>query len=145
MDTYSGKYYPKEVAVIIQWSAKCNNGKIYHVMRNWQNKNSEIQAPKKAFKFNALDGEKCEDLTGYSFNAVTPFLFNKEIPVLISKEIAELSPRCFWMGGGNADTKMRIGFEEFVEKSEYDVIVGDVSDPRLEFENGSQEEISSDK
>ena len=47
----------------------------------------------------------------------------------MSEHISKLEPKCFWMGGGNTDTKMRIGYDEFVSKSEYQIIQGDVTTP----------------
>ena len=51
---------------------------------------------------------------------------NTKIPVLLSKRIAELSPCCFWLGGGEVDTKIRIGVKEFVEKYDDDIFIADI-------------------
>ena len=51
---------------------------------------------------------------------------NTKIPVILSKKITELSPRCFWFGGGEIDTKIRIGVKEFVEKYDEDIFIGDI-------------------
>lgn len=35
------------------------------------------------------------------------------MPIVFSHAIANLSPKCFWMGGGHPWTKMRISFDQF--------------------------------
>lgn len=59
--------------------------------------------------------------------------------MLVSEGIRGLEPKCFFMGGGNVDTKLRIGYDEFVEKSEYPIVEGDIANMRtdLEGEEGS--------
>lgn len=42
---------------------------------------------------------------------------------MVSHLIGRLEPRCFWMGGGHPETKMRLGFEEFVRSCGQVVLV----------------------
>jgi len=55
---------------------------------------------------------------------------NESIPIVLSDKLAKLNPKFFWLGGGHTDVKVRVSLEEFREKSEYDVIMGDISDER---------------
>lgn len=131
---FASKFYPKYVAVIIQWATKLNSDKMNKTLQKWQNENSDKKVSRKGFNFRSLQAEKCLEFTGYSFNAVTPVLFNRPMPVLVSDGIARLEPRCFFMGGGNVDTKLRIGYDEFVEKSEYVILEGDIANIRTDLE-----------
>lgn len=55
------------------------------------------------------------ELTGYGYNAITPFLMNTKLPVILSAAIARLSPRHFWLGGGEIDLKLGISVDEFIQ------------------------------
>jgi prolyl-tRNA editing enzyme YbaK/EbsC (Cys-tRNA(Pro) deacylase) len=131
---FASQFYPKYIAVIIQWATKLNSDKMNKVMQGWQNRNCGEKVSRKGFSFRSLDAEKCLEFTGYSFNAVTPVLFNRPMPVLVSEGIGGLEPKCFFMGGGNVDTKLRIGYDEFVEKSEYPIVKGDIANLRTDLE-----------
>merc|ERR1712226_1116758 len=111
------------------------------LIKNWQWENSEAKAPRKVFHLRAADPEMAEKLTGFSFNAVTPFLWNEKIPIVVDENLNFLTPKLFWMGGGHKDTKMRIGLDEFVGKSEFPIIMGDVSILRDDFDDKSQDEV----
>ena len=34
-------------------------------------------------------------------------LFNKPMPIVITDSLLELNPKCFWLGGGDNDVKVR--------------------------------------
>jgi len=108
-------YYPKYVAVIVQYEARLNAEKVMKSMREYQNANSEKKLSRKCFHFRHADESVAHELTGYGYNAITPFLMKTEIKVVLSKAITELKPRYFWMGGGEVDLKLGMSVEEFLQ------------------------------
>jgi prolyl-tRNA editing enzyme YbaK/EbsC (Cys-tRNA(Pro) deacylase) len=108
-------FYPKHVAVIVQYEARLNAEKVMKTMKEYQNSHSSHKLPRKSFHFRHADEEVALRLTGYGHNAITTFLMKSDIPVLISKAITRLQPCYFWMGGGEVELKIGISVEEFVQ------------------------------
>jgi len=107
--------YYKHVAVIIQYEARLNSEKIMKFMKELQNKHAKNKhVSKKHFHFRLADEEVAKEITGYGYNAITPFLMKQSIPVILSEEITHLTPKYFWMGGGEVELKLGMSVEEFL-------------------------------
>lgn len=78
-------------------------------------------------KFNFRLAAEGESLSGYSSNAIPPFGLKTEIPVILASKIKELSPAYFWAGGGHVDCKVRLDFDEALEKMHAQV--ADITNP----------------
>jgi prolyl-tRNA editing enzyme YbaK/EbsC (Cys-tRNA(Pro) deacylase) len=107
-------YYPKYIAVIVQYEGRLNAEKIMKFMKEYQNSHSPHKLSRKSFHFRHADESVAHELTGYGYNAITPFLMKTEIPVVLSKSICELQPKYFWMGGGEVELKIGMSVEEFI-------------------------------
>jgi prolyl-tRNA editing enzyme YbaK/EbsC (Cys-tRNA(Pro) deacylase) len=98
-------------------------------MRDYQNasaEKAEDKVGKKGFHWRLAPPEVGLDLGGYSHNSVTPFMLNQSMPLVVPDSLCELSPQVFYLGAGDIDIKIRVGLTEFLEKSEYQVIMGDI-------------------
>ncbi len=119
------EFYHQFVCVVVQYNSSLNNEKLIKVLKKYQNENCEENVSRKGFHYRLADEEENLRLSGYRHNAVTPFMLLENMPIIVSKEISELSPKYFWLGGGHENTKLRLSFKEFQEKSEHKVLVGD--------------------
>ncbi|KAL4506803.1 hypothetical protein ABPG72_001224 [Tetrahymena utriculariae] len=125
---FESKYYQRFYCVIIQYVTKMNSDKLLKAARAIQNNNCEEKVGKSGYNLRLLNEEESNKMTGYGFNGVTPFLFNQKMPILISDKLSNLNPKFFFLGGGHADLKLRVSFDEFVNKHEYDIYPCDLSD-----------------
>ena len=107
-------WYPRHIAVIVQYEARMNAEKIMKFMKDYQNSQSPKKLSRKCFHFRLADEGVARELTGYGYNAITPFLMKTKVPVLLSKSVLELTPQYFWMGGGEVDLKLGMSVEEFI-------------------------------
>lgn len=107
-------FYPKYVAVIVQYEGRMNAERVMKFMKDYQNANSLHKLPRKAFHFRLADEDVAKELTGYGYNAITPFLMKTNIPIIISKSLTELTPKFFWMGGGEVELKLGMSIDEFL-------------------------------
>jgi prolyl-tRNA editing enzyme YbaK/EbsC (Cys-tRNA(Pro) deacylase) len=108
-------FYPKYIAVIVQYEARLNAEKIMKTMKEYQNSHSLHKLSRKCFHFRHADEDVALELTGYGHNAITPFLMKNNIPVVLSKSILDLHPKYLWMGGGEVELKLGMSVEEFVQ------------------------------
>lgn len=56
-------------------------------------------------------------MTGFTHNGVTPFALAQpgRLPVVVSAAIAKLDPPFVWLGGGEADLKLRVPTRQLIE------------------------------
>lgn len=54
-EKFSGKYYPKNIAVMVQYVAKIQTEKLNKVIRIWQQNNSHEKASKQYFHYRLAD------------------------------------------------------------------------------------------
>jgi prolyl-tRNA editing enzyme YbaK/EbsC (Cys-tRNA(Pro) deacylase) len=76
-------------------------------------------------------------LTGFGFNGVSPLGMRASMPVLVAKAIAQLpSPALIWLGGGEADVKLRLFVPQLLRPrvlcGAVQPVVADVTQPRDE-------------
>lgn len=64
--------------------------------------------------FNFQFAYDCENVTGYSFNAVTPLGMKSKMTLVISKAVADLQPPFIWLGGGREDVKWFVHVTQLV-------------------------------
>jgi prolyl-tRNA editing enzyme YbaK/EbsC (Cys-tRNA(Pro) deacylase) len=107
-------YYPKYVAVIIQYESRLNSEKVMKFMKDYQKSHSSTELSRKCFHFRLADESVAKELTGYGYNAITPFLMRSKLPVILSKNILSLTPQYIWLGGGEVDLKLGISIEELI-------------------------------
>lgn len=69
-----GEFYPKYIAVMVQYIAKINTEKLNKEMKLYQNGNSELKAGKQYFHFRLVEEKESQQMTGYEHNGVVPIL-----------------------------------------------------------------------
>lgn len=105
-DRNNSKYY----VIVVQFTARLNAEKIkafVHLL-------NEGKIPKKQFNLRLAPEEVSNKLTGFEHNAVTPIGMREDIPVILSDAIVKLSPRLFWLGGGEVNLKLGIQTDDFI-------------------------------
>jgi len=100
-------YYEKYYCCIIQYSSKLDSEGVARLFRKHM-----PHVSRKYFNFQfAYD---CENVTGYSFNAVTPLGMKSKMTLVISKAVADLQPPFIWLGGGREDVKWFVHVTQLV-------------------------------
>ena len=89
------------------------------------NKNKK-KASRKMFNFRLASETDNLRLSGFRHNAVTPFMLNEDLLVVVTSCLKDLEGGYFWLGGGHENTKLRVGYQEFFAKSEYDVLEANI-------------------
>jgi hypothetical protein len=69
-----GEFYPKFIAVMVQYVAKINTEKLNKELKLYQNKNCEEKAGKQYFHFRLVEEKLSNEMTGYEHNGVVPVL-----------------------------------------------------------------------
>lgn len=69
-----GPFYPKYVAVMVQYVAKINTEKLNKEIKNVQNQKGEEKAGKQHFHFRLVEDKESSEMTGYEHNGVVPVL-----------------------------------------------------------------------
>ncbi|KAG0553497.1 hypothetical protein KC19_12G015900 [Ceratodon purpureus] len=105
-DRKNSKYY----VVVVQYTARLNAEKVKAFVHSL----NEGKIPKKRFNFRLAPEEESNRLSGFEHNAVTPIGMREDIPVILSDAIVKLSPRFFWLGGGEVDLKLGIKTDDFL-------------------------------
>ncbi|XP_024363905.1 uncharacterized protein [Physcomitrium patens] len=106
-DRKNSKYY----VIVIQYTARLNAEKVKAFVHSL----NEGKIPKKRFNLRLAPEEESNQLTGFEHNAVTPIGMRTDIPVILSDAIVQLSPRFFWLGGGEVDLKLGTKTDEFIK------------------------------
>lgn len=75
-----------------------------------------------------LSVQVSDQLTGFRHNAVSPVGLATPLPIILSDRVAALQPPVFWLGGGEADLKVCLPVERFVEA--YGATVVDCTDDK---------------
>lgn len=105
-DRKNSKYY----VVVVQYIARLNAEKIKAFVHSL----NEGKISKKRFNLRLAPEEESNKLTGFEHNAVTPIGMREDIPVILSDAIVKLSPRFFWLGGGEVDLKLGMQTDDFI-------------------------------
>ena len=125
-NSLKSKFYQKFICVIIQYTKSLNNEKLIKTLKKYQNENCEQKTSRKMYNFRLASEIENFEVSGFRHNAVMPFLLKKNVLVVMTGRLEGLEGGYFWLGGGHENVKLRVGYQEFLEKSEYDVLVRDI-------------------
>lgn len=79
-EKFEGPFYPKYIAVMVQYVAKIHTEKLNKVIRKWQQENAEVKAAKQYFHYRLADEALSCEMTGYEHNGVVPIMMKIRYP-----------------------------------------------------------------
>lgn len=71
---FQGPFYPRYIAVMVQYIAKINTEKLNKEIKNIQNQRAAEKAGKQHFHYRLVEDKESSELTGYEHNGVVPVL-----------------------------------------------------------------------
>lgn len=121
---------PRYFLVILQYAAAVHAEKLKKVLHRAANRGRPAGSTvgKQHFNPRLVPEELSDQLTGFRHNAVSPIALATPLPIIMSDRIAALQPPVFWLGGGEADLKVCLPVERFVEA--YGATVVDCTDDK---------------
>lgn len=99
------------VAVLLQYQTKLDVAALERALRQPQHGGGSDLRLRAAADAAAL--------TGFGHNAVTPYGSATPLPLVVTKQIAQLPPPAFvWLGGGEADVKLRVFVSQLLQRGD---------------------------
>ncbi|KAK4538690.1 hypothetical protein CDCA_CDCA19G4715 [Cyanidium caldarium] len=110
---------PLYICVVLPYAHRLHAEKVAAVVRATPQLTNGQHVPRKDVKYQLAPAEACEQLTGYTYNAVTPLGMRIAMPILVSdallRAVQSSGVSTFWMGGGQVDLKLRACLWECIE------------------------------
>ena len=110
---------PLYLCVVLPYAHRLHSEKVAAVVRATPQLTNGLHVPRKDVKYQLAPAEACEQLTGYTYNAVTPLGMRIAMPILISdallRAVQSSGVSTFWMGSGQVDLKLRACLWECIE------------------------------